>query len=180
MAAEQKKLINATKIINQLQGRIDNFIKKNPAKKDCESVQTVTEFIQLLENEPAAESEPEEKWIPCRERMPDKECAYLVTYNDDILGNYVKIQYMVDRKFKKEMGRKHNRTRVIAWQPLPKPYTEEKNSDRLTYGVTGIPFLIDNSPEGQRKALEKLCRYENLEDVIGESLEKFTKKAIEE
>lgn len=50
-------MINETKIIKKLQTRIDEFIKTHPEKKDCESVQTIREFINLLEIEAKEQEE---------------------------------------------------------------------------------------------------------------------------
>lgn len=62
-------MIDETKIIKKLQNRIDEFVKVHPDQKNCESVQTIREFMQLLESEAAAEN----GWIPCSERMPEVE-----------------------------------------------------------------------------------------------------------
>lgn len=50
-------MIDETKIIKKLQTRIDEFIKTHPEKKDCESVQTIREFINLLEIEAKEQEE---------------------------------------------------------------------------------------------------------------------------
>lgn len=47
----QSTMIDEKKIIQTLQGRIDDFLIANPERKDCESVQVIREFIQLLEYE---------------------------------------------------------------------------------------------------------------------------------
>lgn len=44
-------MIDEKKVINKLQDRIDDFVLKHPDKKDCEKIQVVTEFIQILEEE---------------------------------------------------------------------------------------------------------------------------------
>lgn len=44
-------MIDEKKVINKLQDRIDDFVLKHPDKKDCEAVQVVEEFIQMLEEE---------------------------------------------------------------------------------------------------------------------------------
>lgn len=44
-------MVDEKKVIKKLQDRIDNFVLKHPDKKDCEEVQVVTEFIQMLEEE---------------------------------------------------------------------------------------------------------------------------------
>ena len=44
-------MIDEKKVIKKLQDRIDDFVLKHPDRKDCEAVQTVEEFIQMLEEE---------------------------------------------------------------------------------------------------------------------------------
>lgn len=43
--------VDVDKVIKKLNGRIDEFIKKHPGKKDCAEVQIIREFIQMLERE---------------------------------------------------------------------------------------------------------------------------------
>lgn len=69
-------MIDETKIIKKLQTRIDEFIKTHPEKKDCESVQTIREFIQLLENE--SEAAAGNGWIACTHKMPEVETEVLI------------------------------------------------------------------------------------------------------
>lgn len=61
-----------------------------------------------------------QRWIPCSERLPEKEAYYLITY-----GGAVTWQHWL-----------HNRwygigdpERVTAWMPLPKPYRAERRED---------------------------------------------------
>lgn len=44
-------MINEKRVIKKLQSRIDDFVLIHPDRKDCEAVQTVEEFIQMLEEE---------------------------------------------------------------------------------------------------------------------------------
>ena len=44
-------MIDEKKVIKKLQDRIDDFVLKHPDKKDCEAVQVVEEFIQMLKEE---------------------------------------------------------------------------------------------------------------------------------
>lgn len=58
------------------------------------------------------------KWIPCSERLPEKEGKYLV-----FLERWNTITFS---KFKDVMGYKHfDNGYVIAWQPLPEAYKPE-------------------------------------------------------
>lgn len=56
-------------------------------------------------------------WIPCSERLPDKEGKYLV-----ILRKFNTITFA---DFKDMKNNPHFNAPVIAWQALPIPYKEE-------------------------------------------------------
>ena len=78
---------------------------------------TVTEFIEDL---PSAQ--PETQWTPCSERLP-KEGHYLV---QDVIGVrevglYTKYGWIVED----HMGK------IVAWMPLPTPYREENDDERI-------------------------------------------------
>lgn len=44
-------MIDESRIIKTLENRIDEFVKKYPKEKSCISVQTIQEFIHMLELE---------------------------------------------------------------------------------------------------------------------------------
>lgn len=44
-------MIDETKVIEKLNKRIDEFVKMHPEKKDCMEIQSIQEFIHLLEQE---------------------------------------------------------------------------------------------------------------------------------
>lgn len=44
-------MIDEKRVIKKLQDRIDDFVLKHPDKKDSEAVETIREFIHLLEEE---------------------------------------------------------------------------------------------------------------------------------
>ena len=55
-------------------------------------------------------------WIPCSERLPEKEGKYLVTlykWNIVSFADFKNLKY-----------NPHFNAPVIAWQPLPEPYKE--------------------------------------------------------
>ena len=65
-----------------------------------------------------------ERWIPCAERLPEKDGCYLVTYKwkGSYSGDtYVETTMAVYREKPKEWDCKD----VIAWMPLPEPYKAE-------------------------------------------------------
>ena len=71
---------------------------------------------QTILNLPSAQ--PEQRWIPCSERLPEERGFYLTTTKDKA----VYCDYWNEDNFDRtEM--------VIAWMPLPEPYREERRTD---------------------------------------------------
>lgn len=76
------------------------------------------EIIEAIEEQPKIS-----QWIPCSERLPEKDGKYLVTYCDDLVENYVIERNFYNGQFEpmpyseKNLGRK-----ALAWQLLPEPY----------------------------------------------------------
>lgn len=42
-------MVDEKRLIKKLEGRIDDFIKAHPDKKNCEQVQVMQEFIHMLQ-----------------------------------------------------------------------------------------------------------------------------------
>ena len=62
-------------------------------------------------------------WIPCSERLPEKNGTYLVTYRDDLVGIYVIERKYYNGKFEPmPYSEKHTGRKALAWQPFPEPY----------------------------------------------------------
>ena len=69
-----------------------------------------------IESLPSAQ--PEQRWIPCSERLPEERGFYLTTTKDKA----VYCDYWNEDNFDRtEM--------VIAWMPLPEPYREERTEE---------------------------------------------------
>lgn len=64
------------------------------------------------------------EWIPCRERLPEESGEYLTTTRCDGKINIEISEIDCDGKVKK--WNYISSTDVIAWQPLPEPYREDK------------------------------------------------------
>lgn len=87
-------------------------------------------FNYAIQALPMPSAEPEQRWIPCSERLPEKckdvfvcydfksrkSISIAACYSDGSFHGY-------DDEYLTPDGRKYRK--VIAWMPLPKPYQEE-------------------------------------------------------
>ena len=73
-------------------------------------------------------AQPEQRWIPCSERLPEKDGRYQVTRYD-----YVANTEFIDILWYEEnlWWNRHSTGdyAVIAWMPLPEPYRAERRTD---------------------------------------------------
>lgn len=81
---------------------------------------TIAECIKAVEEQPKIGG-----WIPCSERLPDKDGEYICTQkiynlsNGKLSGKSVELVEFCNGKWRRA---KH--LKVIAWQPLPEEYHE--------------------------------------------------------
>lgn len=73
-------------------------------------------FYEVIERQPSVQ--PEQRWIPVTERLPDKPDMYTVT---DSKGDVVRFVF-----YDNESSRNYWRRCAKAWMPLPEPFREEK------------------------------------------------------
>lgn len=87
---------------------------------------TVSDTMDALENLPSAQPEP--KWIPCSERMPERGVSVLISHvgyvsvdfldiDDGALFFWISALYLDEER------------QNIAWMPLPEPWKGEANKD---------------------------------------------------
>ena len=82
------------------------------------------EVVNFLKSRPAADV-VEQKWIPCSERLPEKNSEYLVTKVDNITDDLLlDIAYYGD--WIQNNNGFYKADEVIAWMPLPEPYKGEQ------------------------------------------------------
>ena len=81
----------------------------------CPSCQR-EQFIKLLEVLPSAQ--PEQRWIPCSERLPEYGIEVLTINKDD--------EYEINHIIDDEDG-EWFWNGAVAWMPLPEPYKEYNN-----------------------------------------------------
>lgn len=78
--------------------------------------------VDLLDKLPSAQ--PEQRWIPCSERLPEHGGRYLISVLDGINRRTTVAPYLPRCKAWAMNGRMAY-WKVIAWLPLPEPYKEE-------------------------------------------------------
>ena len=80
--------------------------------------------IDCLDDLPSAQ--PEQRWIPCSERLPKESGTYTVTAYDGATNRvtYAKYQKRLKRW---ELTGARAYWRVLAWCPPPEPYKEDDN-----------------------------------------------------
>ena len=74
--------------------------------------------VNALKNVPTAQ-----RWIPCSERLPEKDGLYIVSVINDHNRIYSKTCWYHGHE--KWFARQD----VIAWMPLPEPYREDGDND---------------------------------------------------
>ena len=97
---------------------------------DYNSIETIQHWI---DNAPTIDAVP--RWIPCEERLPEKEEKAYLVYLDN--GHVCECRWWcLDPVFLKPTDNwrwhlmdKPQYTKVLAWMPLPEPYDGERGDD---------------------------------------------------
>ena len=80
-------------------------------------------FIETIKNEPNADVQPVNRWISCKDKMPEEYKTVLVYEKDygvmigELEKKFFDTQYFIARK----SGLILRTTEVTHWQPLPEP-----------------------------------------------------------
>jgi hypothetical protein len=93
-------------------------IECNPYGKPTLDFESGKKVIEHLEQMPSAQPEP--RWIPCSERLPEGNLYVLVTYKYQYGLMDIGITWYSERENKWCDARP-----IIAWMPLPAPYKED-------------------------------------------------------
>ena len=73
--------------------------------------------IEMIKDAPTIE--PETKWIPCSERLPEDSSPVLITHRGGVPYGWYNGRY-----FERGANTNHRKLQtVIAWMPLPEPYS---------------------------------------------------------
>lgn len=90
--------------------------------KASDALGVTCDYLIGLSDDPKKTSrpsaQPEQRWIPCSERLPEDEGEYLVSFDDGFITTTG--YYEGDFELWADAGE------PLAWQPLPEAYREEK------------------------------------------------------
>ena len=81
--------------------------------------------LMLLREAPIIDAVP--RWIPCEERLPEKDGYYLVTHQWQIFKDEYEIN--IDEYRHGEWVETPRSCMTVAWMPLPEPYKGERKDD---------------------------------------------------
>ena len=70
--------------------------------------------------------EPEQRWIPCSERLPEECEDIIVTYVDGEETRIIPVNYGKGTWYDCIFDTALNPIKVIAWMKLPEPYAERR------------------------------------------------------
>ncbi len=109
------RLIDADKLYKY----IDDEIYTTDKYAEVEDIlDIIAEFAEETSN----------KWIPCSERLPERNESVL-TYHRNVLFDYQYVSWIDDYSGKWVGFCESPSDEVLAWMPLPEGYKEKKRSD---------------------------------------------------
>ncbi len=112
---------------------MDDLISRAELFNRLATVQTLGEAYAVIQDLPSAQ--PEQRWIPCSERLPEEDGTYIV-YAPGYMGgsssakehhNGVMFSKLKKGKWSVEHGYYSRPECVKAWMPLPEPVRLESD-----------------------------------------------------
>ena len=120
---------------------LKQHIDKLPALPDGNFAGNHSALKALINMQPTIE--PEQRWIPCSERLPEEYGEFLVTMTEKAKAK--DLGFDIDETYIRKMRYNSNgwqlprhipswineavKDEVLAWMPLPEPYQEEGEKD---------------------------------------------------
>lgn len=127
--------IQAIDLLKGLEQSLDDYCELNDEGKTAFRMGIIA--LELFGNaEQLSSVQPEQKWIPCSERLPEVSDYYLIQHPRRICPDEMAVAFYsveeaeLDKNYTWEFKPFADCEEVIAWMPLPKPYKEsEKNHE---------------------------------------------------
>lgn len=119
--------------IGKVSDELYKNIKKGATFPQRQWFDGMAQAQSILENLPSAQ--PEQRWIPCSERLPEEDGQYLITVKyKHVNENYEDVyaehgEWYEGRWDMLCSGHCGEVEDIIAWMPLPVPYKEEGNEE---------------------------------------------------
>ena len=73
-----------------------------------------------------------QQWIPCSERLPEKDGYYLATCDGEICGEDQPFTGLAEYENRKWVDDEDDYQCVLAWMPLPEPWKGEEDDSKGT------------------------------------------------
>ena len=110
-------LMNMNLAIAILEGTMKNLGLQDDAECQME-LKAYRNIRDGIKDEPTAEptAQPEQRWIPCSERLPDKQRYCLTSCRNGLVCE----DFHWNNGYFDKADKYHHE--VIAWMPLPEPY----------------------------------------------------------
>ena len=77
----------------------------------------------------APSAQPEQRWIPCSERLPEDNSDILVTYVEKDEKRIAPVNYGCGTWFDCLFDKVLDQVGVLAWMPLPEPYKDGEQDE---------------------------------------------------
>ena len=105
------------------QAAIDAFYEM---ASDIDHLCTVGDYVHVLET--LSTAKPEQRWIPCSERLPEEGRRVIVYDNERTciyIASYEANRYYRGSYWEDDEGLICDFEEISAWMPLPEPYRKE-------------------------------------------------------
>ena len=111
-------LISRQDTIDGINEYIEEYSEVDSDGNHSEKWCAMQEAKMTIEDMPSAQ--PEQRWIPCSERLPEYGENVLCYYEDDDYG----VNHIIDDEDGEWFW-----DGVVAWRPLPEPYEERREDE---------------------------------------------------